>query len=82
MRGWPVWWCRWYSSRASHPLNRLGAATGIVLLLMLWQALMRAALLLADYVLPSFSPLWPLFVVPAAVVDGWLWLVRRHCHTG
>jgi hypothetical protein len=61
-----------------HRLNRIGAATGIVLLLMLWQELMRAALRLTDYELPALLPLWPLYVAPAAAVDGWWWLVRRH----
>jgi hypothetical protein len=51
-------------------LGRLGAATMIVLLLMIFQALMRAGLRTADVVLPPPWPLWPLYVVPAAVVDG------------
>jgi hypothetical protein len=56
-------------------LGRLGAATMIVLLLMIFQALLRAA----DFVLPPPCPLWPLYVVPAAVMDGW-WLVHRPSH--
>jgi hypothetical protein len=58
-------------------LGRLGAATMIVLLLLAFQALLRAGLRAADFVLPPPWPLWPLYVVPAAVIDGWCWLVRR-----
>ena len=58
-------------------LGRLGAATMIVLLLLGFQALLRAGLRAADFVLPAPWPLWPLYVGPAAVVDGWGWLVRR-----
>jgi hypothetical protein len=58
-------------------LGRLGAATLIVLLLLAFQALLRAGLRAADFVLPPPWPLWPLYVVPAAVVDGWGWLIRR-----
>ena len=57
-------------------LGRLGAATMIVLLLLGFQALLRAGLRAADFVLPAPWPLWPLYVGPA-VVDGWGWLVRR-----
>ncbi len=52
-------------------LGRLGAATLIVLLLLAFQALIRAGLRAADFVLPLPWPLWSLYVVPAAVVDGW-----------
>src|SRR5262249_48180537 len=55
-----------------HTLGRLGAATMIVLLLLGFQALLRAGLRAADFVLPAPWPLWPL-----SVVDGWGWLVRR-----
>jgi hypothetical protein len=55
-------------------LGRLGAATGIVLVL---QALLRAGLRAADFGLPPPWPLWPLYLVPAVVVDGWYGLVRR-----
>jgi hypothetical protein len=87
------YWATWYDGLAyavmaslvvplvlvagDHRVNRLGAATGIVLLLMLWQEPMRAALLITDYVLPSFLPLWPLYLVPALAVDAWSGLARR-----
>jgi hypothetical protein len=58
-------------------LGRLGAATLIVLLLLAFQALLRAGLRAADFVLPPPWPLWPLYVVPAAVMEGWCWLGRR-----
>lgn len=62
---------------AVRTLGRLGAATMIGLLLLAFQALLRAGLRTADFVLPPPWPLWPLYVVPAAVMDGWAWLVRR-----
>ena len=61
---------------AYRTVNRVGAATGIVPLLLVWQGLMQAALLITGFVLPPL-PLRPLYPVPAAVVDGWCWLVRR-----
>jgi hypothetical protein len=58
-------------------LDRLGAATLIILLLLAFQALLHAGLHAANFVLPPPWPLWPLYVVPAAVMDGWYWFVRR-----
>jgi hypothetical protein len=55
----------------------MGTATSIVLLLLLWQELMRVALSLTSFILPSFLPLWPLYVVPAAAVDIWYGLVQQ-----
>lgn len=58
-------------------LGRPGGATGIVLLLLVWQELLRAALWATAFVPPAPLPLWPLYLIPATVVDGWLGLVRR-----
>jgi hypothetical protein len=58
-------------------LGRLGAAAGIVLVLLAFQALLRAGLRAAGFGLPPPWPLWPLYLVPALVVDGWYGLVRR-----
>jgi hypothetical protein len=62
-------------------LGRLGAAAGIVLVLLVFQALLRAGLRAPGFVLPPPWPLWPLYLVPALVVDGWYGLVRRRPQT-
>jgi hypothetical protein len=61
----------------SRTLGRLGAAAGIVLVLLAFQALLRAGLCAVGFGLPPPWPLWPLYLVPALVVDGWCGLVRR-----
>jgi hypothetical protein len=58
-------------------LGRLGAAAGIVLVLLAFQVLLRTGLRAAGFGLPAPWPLWPLYLVPALVVDGWYGLVRR-----
>jgi len=58
-------------------LGRLGAAAGIVLVLLAFQVLLRTGLRAAGFVLPPPWPLWPLHLVPALVVDAWYGLVRR-----
>ena len=62
-------------------LGRIGAAVGIVLVLLVFQALLRAGLRAAGFVLPPPWPLWPLYMVPAAVMDGWYGLVCRRPYT-
>jgi hypothetical protein len=51
-------------------LGRLGAATGTVLVLLAFQALLRTGLRAAGFGLPPPWPLWPLYLVPAVVVDA------------
>jgi hypothetical protein len=58
-------------------LGRPGAAMGIVLLLLVWQELLRAVLWATAFGPPTPLPLWPLYLIPATVMDGWLGLVRR-----
>jgi hypothetical protein len=58
-------------------LGRLGAAAGIVLALLAFQALLRTGLRAEGFGLPPPWPLWPLYLIPALVVDGWYGLVRR-----
>jgi hypothetical protein len=58
-------------------LGRLGAATGIVLVLLAFQVLLRTGLRAAGFGLPAPWPLWPLYLVPALAVDGWYGLIRR-----
>jgi len=55
-------------------VSRVGAATVIVLLLMLRRELMGAVLIATDFVPPAPAPL---FLVPAMMLDGWFWLRRN-----
>ena len=54
-------------------VRRVGAATVIVLLLMVRRELMSAVLITTDFVPPAPAPL---YLVPAMALDGWLWLRR------
>jgi hypothetical protein len=55
-------------------VSRVGAATVIVLLLMLRRELMSAVLSATDFVPPAPAPL---YLAPAMVLDGWFWLRRN-----
>jgi hypothetical protein len=54
-------------------VGRVGAATVIVVLLVLRRALMSAVLMATDFVPPAPAPL---YLVPAMALDGWFWLRR------
>lgn len=66
---------------AVRTLSRLGTAAGVVLVLLAFRALLRTGLHAAGFRLPPPWPLWPLYLVPALVVDGWYGFVRRCLRT-
>ena len=58
-------------------LGRVGSATLIVLLLLARREIVSVVLLATDFIPPSPAPL---YLVPAAGVDFWFWMVRRTPH--